>query len=236
VTIFGHPLWCPAAKVPEPHVTPQTLAPAPRAVYEIRATNVGILRQSCRGEGRRTHSFPLSATRISRTPRFTPRSPPVCARRCLPRWSTIPRLSGFRRMLALGWYTASLPCPLLAWALVAPIVLGFFDNGKFMLIFFFWVRSQNFRIIHPIGFSKDQNRTKLYITKSYSQLCDRTKRRGAVSWPSLGPDSQVTYSCKANHSPGTWRTRHPPNNVTGRAAPPRQPASIRTRSTVRAIS
>jgi len=132
--------------------------------------------------------------------------------------------------------TASLPCPLLAWALVAPIVLGFFDNGKFMLIFFFWVRSQNFRIIHPIGFSKDQNRTMLYITKSYSQLCDRTKRRGAVSWPSLGPDSQVTYSCKANHSPGTWRTRHPPNNVTGRAAPPRQPASIRTRSTARAIS
>jgi hypothetical protein len=33
-------------KVPKPHVTPQTLVPASRAVCKIRATNVGIVRQS----------------------------------------------------------------------------------------------------------------------------------------------------------------------------------------------
>src|SRR5207245_80706 len=41
------------------------------------------------------------ATRTSRIPGFMRRSPPACAKRCLPSWSAIPRLSGSRSMPAV---------------------------------------------------------------------------------------------------------------------------------------
>jgi hypothetical protein len=44
----------------------------------------------------------------------------------------------------------------------------------------FTVLSQNFRIILPIEFSKDQNRNMLYITKSYSQLLRQNFPRNAL--------------------------------------------------------
>ena len=42
----------------------ETVTRAARAVCEIRAINVGILRESCRREGRGIHSFPFSAVSL----------------------------------------------------------------------------------------------------------------------------------------------------------------------------